>query len=258
MDSCGSFGIFESVTKQYCGEITKIVDFYVEKVLNNESNALESPIVVMLSIDYKKWSTVSEWNRALDTLLNEPLQSQKDIRRCVWMMIFSLFCERHPQLELSPQLHQTHCIIRFSNLPSNTEYKFAPFRHPVRLSLSQMRCVLHSFENCCALLRQTIWYCPKQCPVSKNLVISTEYSNVNNDKKINKCSICNEMLIENEVCKCKWCHRDSIYVRQIFILIYLFFSSTVVPHIRVDGFRFLMLSILRHLCSIANYIEVSV
>lgn len=199
MDGDVSFVIFQSVIKQYYGEIIKILDFYVEKVLNNDQNALESPIIAKLSIDYDKWSTISEWKHALDTLLSEPLQSRKDIQMCIWLMVYSMFCERYPQLKLSPQLHQIHCTIRFSNLPLAAEYAFVPFRHPVRLSLSQMRCVLYSYEDCCALLRQTIWYCPKQCPPNKNLVINAEYASVSNDKKINKCSVCNEILKENEV-----------------------------------------------------------
>lgn len=201
MDGAGSFVIFQSAIKQYFSEMKKIVDFYVEKVLNSEQNAVESPIIAKISIDYEKWSIISEWKQALDTLLNEPLQSQKDIQMCVWLMIYSSMCKRYPQLNLSPQLHQIHCIIRFSNLPLTTEYKFVPFRHPVRLSLSHMRCVLYSFGDCCTLLRQTSFHCPKQCPGNKNLIINAEYSNASNDKMINKCSVCYEILKENEVRK---------------------------------------------------------
>lgn len=199
MDGAASFAIFQSALNRYSDEITKAADCFVEKSIYTP-NGLESPIIVKISIDYKEWSAVSEWKEALKALLGEPLQSKKDIETCVWLMIYATFCQRHPQLKLSPQLDQIHCIIRFSNLPLNVQYNFAPFRHPVRLSLSVMRCVLSSFGDCCQLLRQTLWYCPKQCSESKNLVINAEHSYASNDKRINKCSICNELLKENEVC----------------------------------------------------------
>lgn len=208
MDGGGTFWIFKSVIDHYChDEMEKHVNCYVEKISNNQPNAIESPIIVKISIDYEKWSMVSEWKLALHTLLNEPLQSQMDIEMCVWLKIYSSLIERYPQLKLPPQLNQIHCIIRFSNLPMSMEYQFVPYRHPVRLSLSIMKCVLYSFGDCSALLRQTIWYCPKQCPNSKNLIINAEHSDVNNDKWIKKCSLCNENLHEYEVnCEC-WLHR---------------------------------------------------
>lgn len=198
MDSIATFAIFQSALNQYSDEITRVVDCFVE---NNcyKANGLESPLIVNILIDYNEWSTVSEWRLALTTLLDEPLQSKKDIELCIWLKIHSEFCERYSQLKITPQLDQVHCIIGFSNLPLNAQYEFVPFRHPVRLSLSVMRCVLSSFGDCCQLLRQTIWYCPKQCSESKNLVIKPEYSTASNDKRVNKCAICNELLKENEV-----------------------------------------------------------
>lgn len=199
MDGGGTFAIFESVINEYRDEIEKIVDLYAEQVFNNEPNATESPIIVKISINFEKWSSESQWKLALDTLLNEPLQSQKDIEMCVWLMIYSSLFQRYPQIKSPPQLDQTHCICRFSNLPLITEYEFVPYRHPVRLSLSIMKCVLYSFGDCCTLLRQTIWHCSKHCPNSKNMVINVEHSNINSGKQINKCSTCNEILQEYEV-----------------------------------------------------------
>lgn len=199
MNGTASFAIFQSALNQYSNEITQVADSFVKKI-SYEANGLESPIIVKISIDYTKWSTVSEWKVALKTLLDEPMQSKKDIETCVWLMIYSSFCERYPQLKLTPQLDQVHCIIRFSNLPSNLQYKFVPFRHPVRLSLSTIRCVLSSFGDCIQLLRQTVWYCPKQCSENINLVINAERSITGNDKMVNKCTVCNEILKENEVC----------------------------------------------------------
>lgn len=197
MDGDGSFAIFESVINQHRDEIEKVVDLFAEQVLNEEF-AIETPIIVKIAINFEKWSSDLRWKLALDTLLNEPLNSQKDIEICVWLMIYKSLCQRYRQIP-APQLDQIHCILRFSNLPLHTEYEFVPYRHPVRLSLSIMKCVLYSFGDCCTLLRQTIWHCPKQCPNSKNMVINVEHSNNNVGKKINKCSTCNEILQEYEV-----------------------------------------------------------
>lgn len=198
MESTATFAIFQSALNQYSDEVARVVDCFVEKTVY-EPNGLESPLTVNILIDYNEWSTESEWQLALTTLLDEPLQSKKDIEFCVWLMIYKVFCQRYSQLKISPQLDQVHCIIGFANLPLNAQYEFVPFRHPVRLSLSVMRCVLSSFGDCCQLLRQTVWYCPKQCSESKNLVINAEYSFASNDKRINKCAVCNEILKENEV-----------------------------------------------------------
>lgn len=199
MTSGESFEIFQSAVNQYCEEIEKFMDCYVDKILQNHPNASESPIIVNLLIDYEKWSAVPEWKLALDTLLDEPLQSQKDIEACVWVMCYSSLVQRYSQYNSSLQLNQIHCIIRFRNLPLDMAYEFVPFRHPVRLSLSFMKCVLYSFGDCCTLLRQTIWHCPKQCASSKNFVFNAEHSNVNNGKIVNKCLTCNEILEEYEV-----------------------------------------------------------
>lgn len=232
MDGGESFDIFQSVINQYSEEIDAAIDCYIENMFNNQPNAIESPIIVKLSINYKKWSTESQWKSALDTLLDEPLQSQKDIEMCVWLMGFSSLLKRYPQLKLSPQLNQIHCIIRFSNLPMSKEYQFLPYRHPIRLSLSIMKCVLYSFGDCCALLRQTIWSCPKQCANSKNLVINAEHSNVNNTKMINKCFTCNEILKECEV-NCESTRLEySFFTRKYR---FLFTASSINIHVPVDS-----------------------
>lgn len=249
MGSAATFGIFHSALNQYSDEITNVAERFVEKAAN-EPNGRELPLTVEISIDYNVWSTVLEWKLALKTLLDEPLQSKRDMEMCVWLMMFSVFCDRYPQLKISPQLDQVHCIIRFSNLPTNDQYEFVPFRHPVRLGLSVMRCILSSFGDCCQLLRQTIWCCSKQC-ASKNLVVNVEYSIASNDKRVNKCSICDEFLKENEVCNC-WNWRFNEWEIKG-----LCFYSIGVIHIRDDGFKFSKLQTLKHLHGAEEYVEMS-
>lgn len=253
MDGAATFAIFQSALNSYNDEFEKFADCFVEKS-SYAPNGLQSPIIVKISIDYNVWSTVTEWKMALKTLLDEPMQSKKDIETCVWLMIYSSLCQRHPQLKFSPQLDQVHCIIRFSNLPLNVQYKFVPFRHPVRLSLSVMRCVLSSFGDCSQLLRQTIWYCPKQCAETNNLVINAEYSIGSNDKRqLNKCPVCNETLVENEVCTIviaiEWWRENTTFIGIVFV-------SIVVQHTWVAGFKFLKLKRLKLLYNTEKYIEM--
>lgn len=256
MDGGETFWIFENVINQYSEEVERVGDFYVEKIANNQPNAIGSPIVAQISIDYEKWATVPEWKLALETLLNEPLQSQKDIEMCVWLMIYSSLMQRYPRLTLSPQLSQIHCIIRISNLPISIDYEFAPYRHPIRLSLSIMKCVLFSYGDCCASLRQTIWHCPKYCANSKNLVINEEHTSMSNDKRINKCLTCNETLHEYEVKLAILAGFDSLNHRNYTLCfvgvkkkyVHSFFSI-VGQHTCVAGFRCSMLNMLKHLPS---------
>lgn len=177
---------FNGLLNYFRAEISEAVEDYV----NNEMNASEAPLILKLPMNYNDWSNIKELKPILDSIINEPLQSQRDIRVAAWLNIPSILAERYDQIAL--QLQQIHCVIRFSNLPLNANYEFMPFRHPVRLSLSAMKCVLHDFGDSCAYVRQSIWYCPKQCADNQDHIFDGENAG-------GQCSKCNGNLIEHQV-----------------------------------------------------------
>lgn len=168
-------------------EIQSKLDDYTRHVSSNTPNLLNSPLILKFNLDFKKLSTVKQLNAILNSILAEPLQSIKEIREATYYHVcFSLLNQQ--QHCLQPQ--QVHCIIRFRNLPLTSEYEFVPFQHPVRLSLSAMKCVLHSFGEKCLYIRQSIWHCPKQCPCNQNIILDGEFL------AGQKCSVCNGDLSE--------------------------------------------------------------
>lgn len=177
---------FNDLLNYFRAEILEAVEDYV----NNGMNTSEAPLILKLPMNYNDWSKIKELKPILDSIINEPLQSQRDIRVAAWLNIPSILAERYDQIAL--QLQQIHCVIRFSNLPLNANYEFIPFRHPVRLSLSAMKCVLHDFGDICAYVRQSIWYCPKQCA-------DNQYHIFDGENGGGQCSKCNGNLIEHQV-----------------------------------------------------------
>lgn len=188
------FAFFQPLVNYFADELTVTVKRYIEILNKNDANALEMPLIVKLSIDYDKWSTTKDHHIILNTILNEPLKSQKDIQMTVWLTIGSLLAQTYPTLQVSTQYHQVHCIIRFTNLPLTAEFQFIPFRYPVRLSLSVMKCVLCSFSDQCLYVRQSVWFCPIFCSQNQNHIFDGETG-----KSPRKCFECGTNLVEYEV-----------------------------------------------------------
>lgn len=174
-------------------EIHQVVDQYMEKVLKNEKNAMDAPLILKLNIIYENWSTTNGLTDILCSILNEPLQAIQMIRATAWMHIFTFLSAKYPQTTIALQLQQVYVMIRMSGLPITQKFQFVPFRH-VRLSLSVMKCVLYSFQDRCTLVRQSIWYCPKQCTGNEKHIINGEHP-----AESIRCSICNGHLNEYEV-----------------------------------------------------------
>lgn len=190
--------LFRGMLSHFRKEMLEAIENHVDLIRGREPNALEAPLIVKLPMDYRKWPKTKELKVALDTILDEPIQSQKEIRYALWSSIGSLMMETYPQLQTAPQIDQVHCIIRFSNLPLIADFQFVPFRHPVRLSLSVMECVLHSFSDRCLYVRQSVWYCPRRCAYNQNHIYDGEHSS-NNGTSPGKCLACNGDVMEFEV-----------------------------------------------------------
>lgn len=184
---------FQVLLEYFKNEIQNSVDTFAENVIKKIRNASEAPLIVRFDINYDKLMIDQQLKVILDSILNEPLQSLENIRTAVWIYIFSHLVETYPQLNTGLQLQQIHCVMRLSNLPVLTEFEFAPFRHPVRLSLSVMKCILYSFNDRCHYVRQSIWYCAKQCANNQKHIIAGEHTSVG------KCSVCDGNLNEYEV-----------------------------------------------------------
>lgn len=189
---CDLAAVFRGFISHFRDDVFKNVESYIKMAVSGES-AVYSPIILQFSIDYNKWTEDIESKLILDAILNEPFQSQKSIQTAAWFMIYSILCEQYPQHRLVPQLEQIHCVLRFFHLPMKTEIQFTPFRDPVRLSLSTMKCVLNGLSEHCTLVRQSVWYCPKQCVNNQNVIIDGESNGAH------KCMECNDKLHEYEV-----------------------------------------------------------
>lgn len=198
---------YRSLLDIFRKEIQQTLDNHIKKVLANVPNTLEAPLIIRFDLNYKHLSMIDGMKDILQEILDEPLQSIKDIREAAWAYIFYLLVENYPESKIGFQLRQIHCIIRFADLPLNRHFEFIPYRHPVRLSLSVMKCVLHSFGDQSAYVRQSIWYCPKKCPNNQNYIIDGEYTTDNN------CSECNGNLSEYKVriYRCEWNTHIKIY-----------------------------------------------
>lgn len=188
---------FQHVPEIFKEEICAKLNIYIKKVLKGETNAVDAPVLLKFTIDYDKWAANNELRPVLLEILNEPLQSQKDIQMATWCFTTAILYRKQIN---GLQMHQVHCAIRISNLPMTRKLQFVPFGYPARLSLSFMRCVLHSFSDRCTYVRQSIWFCPKQCPADQNHILNGEYSD------IPKCSSCCTNLQENEVSDCVQWH----------------------------------------------------
>lgn len=190
LESIVEFRIFLEMFKN---EIQHSVDSFVDKVLKKSLNATEAPIILTFDLNYNRLASNPLLEAALGAIVSEPVQAIEDIRAAVWLNIFTDLTERFPQLKNGVQLQQIHCIIRFSNLPISNEFKFTPFRHPIRLSLSVMRCILYSFNERYKFVRQSTWYCAKQCNNNQKHIFASEMPSNG------KCFACGENLEENEV-----------------------------------------------------------
>lgn len=116
-------------------EIQTTLENHMKNLSANVANS-EAPLIIRLELNYHKLATNDEMKSILCEIVDEPLQSKKDIREAAWIYISNLFNEMYymePMISL--QLQQIHCIVRFSGLPLNEHFEFVPFRHPVRLSL---------------------------------------------------------------------------------------------------------------------------
>lgn len=194
---CDQLIFFRYVPEYFKDDIFETLNKYIENIFTGNLNATEAPLLLKFNIDYQKWSTNKELRTVFASILNEPLRSQKDIETASWVYISSILFDKQESgiinLRICLQRHQIHCIIRVSNLPWIREFSFVPFRHPVRLSLSVMKCVLHSFDERCKYVRQSTWFCPKQCSGNQSYIFDGELL----DSR--KCTFCQENLQENEV-----------------------------------------------------------
>lgn len=186
---------FRYVPEYFKEEIAEKLNNYTRNVLNDDLNANEAPLLLKFAIDYQKWTIHDELKAILEIILDEPLQSQKDIETASWIYASAILFEQQKlgRQHIGLQLHQIHCIIRLSNVPLIEELMFVPFRYPVRLSLSVMKCVLHNFEDRCQYVRQSIWYCPKECSGNQNHIFDGELV------ESRKCSSCQHDLREYAV-----------------------------------------------------------
>lgn len=185
---------YRSLLDTFRKEIQLTLDYHIKNVMENVPNAIEAPLIIRFELNYKRLFMIEEMKMILDEILNESQQCVKDIREVAWIFISCLLGEKYPQFAIGIQLQQIHCVIRFSNLPLTGQYEFIPFQHPVRLSLSVMKCMLHSYGDRFQYVRQSIWYCPKQCVNNHNHIFDGEHGNDSN------CLECNGKLSEYEVC----------------------------------------------------------
>ncbi|XP_055322454.1 uncharacterized protein LOC129578226 [Sitodiplosis mosellana] len=196
--NCERIVFYRSLLDIFRQEIQLTLNNYVTNVSAYVPNSLEAPLIIRFDLNYQQLAMAEEMKSILSEILDEPLQSVKDMREAAWVYIFNLLVEKYPESSIGLQLQQIHCVIRFSDLPLNEHFEFVPFRHPVRLSLSVMKCVLHSFGDRYQCVRQSIWYCPKKCSNNQNHILAGEHACKHN------CSECNGNLSEYE-------HRRSTY-----------------------------------------------
>lgn len=189
---------FQNLVNYFTVELKEVVDEYAKIIIKNEPNAVETPVIVKFPIDYDQWIKTKELRPILNEILDEPFQSQKDIQTATWITIGILLMQKYPSLRVVPQHNQVHCIIRCSNLPIVNEFYFNPFRYPVRLSLSVMKCVLHSFSDRSLYVLNSTWHCAKKCSQNQNHIFDGEYSTSKRNSPA-KCSECNTNLVEYEV-----------------------------------------------------------
>lgn len=176
--------MFREFLSIYQAEINNSLLAHYNEILKNDDKFIGSPIIVKISVDYKQLMQAnSSIKTALNYMVDEPIHSLSIIKTASWIHMSE-------NGGIPIQYNQIHFIIRFTNLPLTREFRFIPYRYPMRLSLSIMKCCLNEFGEVYQCIRQSIWYCSKQC--SNQFMIGL--SNVNEDK----CTKCNSNLIENE------------------------------------------------------------
>lgn len=187
MDLSRDLEVFKPFVNYFEEEISDSIQAYIANLI--DLKAVLAPVIVKFEIDYEIWSKQKELRPALEFIINEPTQSQNDLRMSVWLRMFSIVAEK----QLPLQSLQVHCILRVANLPRIERFEFVPFRHPIRLSLTVMKCVLHSYGDRQKYVRQSVWFCPKQCHNSQNSIIE------GSSGTSHLCSECNVAMQEYEV-----------------------------------------------------------
>lgn len=139
--------------------------------------------------DHEYFVKLHDYHSIIQILVDEPTNSLQDIREAVYCALLTLdkYADKLQILQMV-QANQIHCIMRFVNLPM--KYAFVPFRHPVRLSLGTLKCVLMSFGEQFKCARQVVFYCPNQCENNLNRIFDGASSGT--------CSVCRGKLREHE------------------------------------------------------------